>query len=255
MPAMTQTDAKISPSQSVPLVLVHGYMGGTAQWDLQASLAERYHLIPIALPGFGDNHHAPSPDKIADFAAYCLSQLSALGVTQFHLLGHSMGGMIVQEMMVQEPTRIKKFILYGTAATGNLPDRFETFATSKNRVIEDGVIPTARRISATWFRDYEASESYEACADIAVQSSQEAMLNSLDAMQSWDRQDKLTAITSPTLIIWGEADRTYHWPQIHQLWSQIPEAHLAVMPFCSHAAHMENPSLFNQIVSDFLVRD
>lgn len=245
----------MSKRSSVPLVLVHGYMGGRAQWDLQRPLAQDYKLICIELPGFGAHSHMPSYDCIADYAQYALDEITRLGIESFHLLGHSMGGMIVQEMMAKAPERIEKFILYGTAATGNLPNRFESFDTSKKRIADDGVEATARRISATWFLHYEAAAEYENCANVALQSSAQAMLSCLDAMKKWDRQKNLCAITAPSLIIWGEADRTYHWAQIEQLWSQIADAHLAVMPYCAHAAHMENHVLFNQIVSDFLAQD
>ena len=251
----------MSEPSALPLVLVHGYMGGKAQWDLQStegdlqsSLAQEHELIIIELPGFGAHSHLPSSDSIAGFADYALDELSARGIERFHLLGHSMGGMIVQEMMAKAPQKIAKFILYGTAATGNLPNRFESFETSKQRIYDDGVAATARRISATWFLDYEAAAEYQNCANVALQSSKEAMISSLEAMRQWDRQDNLSSITAPTLIIWGEADRTYHWQQIEQLWSLIPDAHLAVMPYCAHAAHMENPRLFNQIVGDFLAQ-
>ena len=237
---------------SLPLVLVHGYMGGKAQWELQASLAQTYQLIFIELPGFGAHNHMSAPDRIDGFADYALNHLSKLGIERFHLLGHSMGGMIVQEMMAKAPSRIEKFILYGTAATGDLPHRFESFDTSKERITQDGVAPSARRISATWFLNYEEATEYENCASLAALSAPQAMLSSLDAMKIWDRQDHLSSITSQTLLIWGEHDRTYHWPQINRLWTKIPKAHLAVLPFCAHAAHMEAPTLFNQLLENFL---
>jgi pimeloyl-ACP methyl ester carboxylesterase len=98
----------------------------------------------------------------------------------------------------------------------------------------------------------EAASEFENCAKLADRSSMQALLAGLDAMQSWSRIENLDNITCPTLVIWGEADRTYHWAQIEQLWRTIPEAHLAVLPNCSHAAHMEKPKLMNAILTDFL---
>ena len=62
-----------------------------------------------------------------------LDQLDALGVDRFNMLGHSMGGMIVQEVARLAGTRIDKLILYSTGAQGVLPGRFETIAQSKAR--------------------------------------------------------------------------------------------------------------------------
>lgn len=239
----------------MPLVLVHGFMGGSEQWNLQKAEFEKNHeLICINLPGFGKNNHASAPETINGFAQYVLKYLETLGIEKFDLLGHSMGGMIVQEMVAIASDKIEKLIIYGSAASGNLPGRFETFETSKQRISTDGVEASARRISATWFLQYEQAEEFRNCADLAEQSSMQALLAGLDAMATWSRVDNLKSITCPTLIIWGEADRTYHWPQIQELWSTIPNASIAIIPNCSHAAHMEKPEIFNVILDDFLRR-
>ncbi len=239
---------------TLPLVLVHGFMGGSAQWQAQAPLAEGRALIAVDLPGFGAAADQPPLDRIADFAAHVLDKLRAMGVDRFDLLGHSMGGMIVQDMVRQAPERVASLILYGTGARGVLPGRFETIETSMARAEADGPTATARRISATWFLQREAAEAYEACAAIAMQSRLPAILAGLAAMRDWSGEDALAGVQSPTLILWGDQDRTYAWPQIEQLWQGIPDSHLSVLPDCAHAVHMEAPALFNQIVARFLDR-
>jgi len=232
-----------------PLVLVHGFMGGSDQWQLQREeLGSHCDLIAIDLPGFGKNSHLASPNTINGFAEFVLNSLTRQNVEIFKLLGHSMGGMIVQEMGALAPNRIEQLVLYGTAATGNLPGRFETFEESRRHVTEDGVKATARRISATWFLERENAAEYENCAAIAERSS---LLAALDAMESWSRIDELKLISCPTMIVWGEQDRTYRWAQIDELWTKIPNASLAVIPGCSHAAHLEKPKIFNTIVEEF----
>ena len=236
-----------------PLVLVHGFMGGSAQWRLQQQdLGRKRELVTIDLPGFGKNNHLDAANSIASFAQFVLDRLTDMKLHKFDLLGHSMGGMIVQEMMALAPNRICRLVLYGTAATGNLPGRFETFEQSRQRVSADGVTATARRISATWFAELEAADEFENCAALAERSTLQAMLAALDAMEVWDRIDGLKNIPCPTLIVWGEADRTYRWPQIEALWRGIPRSSLAVIPGCSHAVHMEKPGIFNSVVNDFL---
>lgn len=238
---------------SLPVVLVHGFMGGSSQWELQKEyFGTDRELITPDLPGFGLNSHLDSPNKISGFANYILDDLDKKGIDRFILLGHSMGGMIVQEMMALQPERVERLILYGTAATGNLPNRFETFETSRKRLIEDGVQSTARRISATWFLENENADQYKNCASIAESASLQAMLAGLDAMEQWSRTEHLEKIVCPTLIIWGDRDRTYGCDQVYELWRTIPNADLAAMPGCAHAAHLEKPYLFNVILNDFL---
>jgi pimeloyl-ACP methyl ester carboxylesterase len=236
-----------------PLVFVHGFMGGSRQWaDQCAALGQDYEVIALDLPGYGENAHLQAPDSIAGFAAWALEDLSNRGVERFHLLGHSMGGMIVQEMAVQAPERVDRLVLYGTGAAGILPGRFESIITSKQRASADGPRATARRIAATWFLRCEAAKAYEGCAAIAECTSLQAILAGLDAMHGWSGINNLSAIHANTLVLWGDHDRTYPWSQTEQLWTTIKGASLAVVPNCAHAVHLEKPKLFNQVLGDFL---
>lgn len=237
-----------------PVVFVHGFMGGSKQWDPQYGALGDIPIHAVDLPGFGDNAHLDAFGTIAENAHWVLKDLTASGILRFHLVGHSMGGMVAQEMVACSPDRIEHLVLYGTGAQGTLPGRFETIETSKQRALSDGASATARRISATWFKEQETACAYEACASIAERSSIQAILSGLDAMSTWTGTAKLPALSSRTLIVWGDHDRTYPWSQTEQLWQSVPNASLAVIPDCAHAAHLENPDLFNSIVRGFLAR-
>jgi pimeloyl-ACP methyl ester carboxylesterase len=234
------------------LVLVHGYLGGSSQWAEQVALFSKYfHIFTIDLPGFGLNLTMESPDTIRGFATFVLDQLDQQGVEQFHLLGHSMGGMIVQELAAMIPSRIEYLILYGTGPVGMLPNRFETIQESKQRMITDGPTLTGQRISATWFVQAKQASKYHICAALSQNVSLQAALAGLSAMEAWSGISNLSQIRSPSLVIWGDSDRTYQWNQPEQLWTHIPDAQLAVLPGCAHAAHLEKPHLFNAMIMDF----
>ena len=234
-----------------PVVFVHGFLGGSQQWMGQADTLVGFEVISLDLPGFGKNAHLETPDSIAGFAEWALTRLRAQGIERFVLVGHSMGGMIVQEMVARAPERISRLVLYGTGTLGVLPGRFETICTSKRRVSTDGAKASARRIAATWFLEREKAPAYEGCAVIAEQCTLQAMLTGLNAMEGWSGAERLAAIKSPTLVIWGDRDRTYPWSQTEQLWQSIPNANLAVIPGCAHATHLEKPGLFNTVLQDF----
>ncbi len=236
-----------------PVVFVHGFMGGSRQWqDQKNALGDDFDIIAVDLPGFGENAHLDAPDTIAEFAHWVLNDLSARGIDHFHLIGHSMGGMIVQEMIAQAPESIERLVLYGTGATGVLPGRFESLGTTKSRARADGARSTARRIAATWFLNGEIAAAYESCATIAERSSLQAIFAGLKAMQTWSGVSRLQQIQSKTLVLWGDHDRTYRWSQTEQLWQSISNASLAVIPDCAHAAHLEKPDLFNRTIQGFL---
>jgi len=235
------------------LVLVHGYLGGSAQWAAEIEhLRQRFDVIAVDLAGYGQARHRVAPVEIAGHARAVLSTLDDLGVGRFHLLGHSMGGMVVQEIVHLAPERVARLVLYGTGPQGSIPGRFETLARSRERLAEDGVEHTARRICATWLMDREASPAFEALAALGASASPQAAEAGLWAMEGWDGRSRLASVRQPTLIVWGEHDRSYGWSLIESLWRTIPDASLAVLPACSHALHLERPALFHALVGEFL---
>ena len=234
------------------LVFVHGFMGGSQQWQSQVTELSGFNVVTVDLPGFGKNASLGVLNSISGIATWVLDELTELNVERFHLVGHSMGGMVAQEMVTQAPERIDRLVLYGTGAAGNLPGRFEPISTSKRRACNDGPRATARRIAATWFLQGEDAPAYEECAKIAECSGLDAILAGLDAMSAWNGVANLMQIQARTLVIWGDNDRTYNWDQTEQLWQSIPNTSLAVIPDCAHAPHLDQSEVFNKILNAFL---
>jgi pimeloyl-ACP methyl ester carboxylesterase len=235
------------------LVMVHGFLGGSRLWrDQILYFAPRRDVIAPDLAGFADSADLLAPERIEGHAEHVLGLLDRVGVSSFDLIGHSMGGMIAQQMSLFAPDRVSRLVLYGTGSAGTLPDRFESIATSRRRVLEEGVPATARRIATTWFLHGPDAPAYALCEAEGSKATIQAALASLSAWEAWDITEALPSIRMPTLIVWGEHDRSIGWPQTETLWRGIPHASLAVIPGCSHNVHLERPELFNTLIGDFL---
>ncbi|WP_323007277.1 alpha/beta hydrolase [Pseudorhodobacter sp.] len=234
------------------LVLVHGYLGGAAQWEAEiARYSANYDVIAPDLPGFGAAADRPGCDRIEGFAQAVIDLLDQLGVDRFILLGHSMGGMIAQEMAAHNAARVIRLVLYGTGPLGAMPDRFEPIDVSRQRLLEEGVAKTAQRIGATWFCTGEDAPGFPAIRDIGAQASVQAAGAALNAMAQWDGRPALNKLTMPTLVVWGDSDRSYRWQQVESLWRNLANGELAVIPGAAHAAHLEKPKLFHLILDGF----
>jgi len=236
-----------------PLVLVHGYLGGSAMWQNQIDYFSQSHdVIAPDLAGYGNSADLTSPDTIEGHARLIFALLDELGVVTYNLMGHSMGGMIVQQMAAMAGHQICRLILFGTGPIGVLPNRFETIEASRQHLQYEGLARTARTIAATWFVAGEAGAGFDLCLREAAKASLQAALASLCAWEKWDGTAVLSTLTMPTLVVWGDRDRSYGWSQPEALWHGIRNASLAVLPGCAHNAHHEKPALFNAIVEGFL---
>jgi len=235
------------------LVFLHGYLGSSDMWRRQLALySGRFDVVAPDLAGFGGSAHLPGPDRIAHHAESVLALLQRLGIARFTVVGHSMGGMIAQQLAAVAGERIDRLVLYGTGPGGGLAGRFESTAVSRRRLETDGVAATARHIAATWFVDGERAPDFPMCAAIGASASLQAAIASTYAWEHWDIRHALGSFRMPALVLWGERDRSIGWHQCEQLWRGIPRSSLAVCPQCAHNVHLERPELFDLLVSDFV---
>ena len=236
-----------------PLVLVHGYLGGQDMWQFQEVLKDNFELIMPSLAGYGESSKMTAPSTIRENAIQVFELLDYLKIDTFNLLGHSMGGMIVQEMAALSPERINKLICFGTGSIGVLPNRFETIAESRRKIKEIGLSETRINIAKTWFVDHLAGDGYKLCLDEGAKATTQAALASLDAWECWDGRGQLNQITSPTLILWSNKDQSYDWNQQEVLNKGIANSKVEVVEGCAHNSHMEKPDLINSIIKHFLI--
>ena len=235
------------------LVLQHGFMSGTAYWEYVASkLSTNYDVIALDLPGFGERSTETAIDSVTGYVDDLLERLQKLEIDHFHLCGHSLGGMIAQELSLTAPEKVDRLILYATGPDGSMPGRFETFAESIEQIKKEGADTTIKRTVASWFLKADLDPCYPAALTLAQQASSQAIMMGYTAMHSWQSIDRLKNIQAKTLVLWPDRDQSYQWPHPQRLWQDIENSSLAVIPGCAHNAHLEKPDLFNALVSDFL---
>jgi pimeloyl-ACP methyl ester carboxylesterase len=182
-----------------------------------------------------------------------LDTIDRTGIGKFHLLGHSMGGMIVQEMTKLAGNKVEKLICYGTGPRGNMPERFETIDQSRERLKTEGLKDTAHRIAKTWFVKEDKADHFDLCLKAGKLTSLKAADAALEAMKNWSGLENLKNIKNKTLIIWGDKDRAYNRNQVDTLNKNIVDSNLIIFDGCSHNVHLENSKKFNKTVRDFLL--
>ena len=237
-----------------PLVLVHGFLGSSKMWKPQIDFF-KYHFRVITpdLPGFGRSNKAKSHNSIQSIANLLLDRLEEKKIDKFHLLGHSMGGMIVQEMAKKSGGKISKLVCYSTGPRGEMPGRFETVDQSRENIKKNGLEVTAKNIAQTWFVLGEKAKYFDLCLEAGKQTSIEAADNALIAIKNWDGVKNLQDIKNNTLIIWGDKDKSYNLEQVQTLEKNISDSNLVIFKGCAHNVHLEQPDQFNHTIKDFLL--
>lgn len=243
-------------TQRPALILLHGFCGTSEAWsDLAASLSDRFRVLTPDWPGFGDRLHEPPLPTVAAMAQQVLALADAEGLDRFHVLGHSMSGFVVQELLRDHPERVERAVIYGSFAAMQAGGRFESVEDTAARVQREGVAATAQRIVTTWFVDGAAHPRHAECVAQGSRMSMEAALAAMQACAPVDYSGALAHVRRPVLVIAGEHDRTASLSASIALARGIPGAALCVLPQAAHAAHLEQAALFELAVRRFLEGD
>lgn len=237
-----------------PVFLLHGYASSSTIWhSLISDLEKQFDVIAIDWPGFGTSHMLPPYTKLEDFAEGLLELAQELKIPHFHVLGHSMSGFVVQQLLSQHKEALLSAVLYGAGLKLDATRRFESIETTLQRLHHDGAAVSAQRVIHSWFYDLDRDpHALQQCMHAADGMTVEAGSAAIKAMANADFTHLLAQVDVPTLIILGEAERSHPPHSALELHAAIPHAHLAILPFAGHVAHLEQPKSFNHSVKEFL---
>ncbi|MGY3290313.1 pimeloyl-ACP methyl ester carboxylesterase [Bradyrhizobium sp. LM3.6] len=100
---------------AAPLIFLHGIGGAARAWRQQlATFGDRFHAIAWDMPGYGGSAPLASV-SIAALADALQQFIEQLGASRPILVGHSIGGMIVQKWLVQSPKLARAVVLAQTS--------------------------------------------------------------------------------------------------------------------------------------------
>ena len=241
--------------EGYPLVLVHGYLGSSEMWCHQKDFFSSFcRVITPALPGFGESSNAQSLDSINKMAKFMINLIDEKRIDKFNLMGHSMGGMIVQEIARIAGHRVNKLICFATGSMGEIPGRFETIDETRKKLKEDGVEISFSRVPQKWFVKGNQDKNYYICENAVKNVSLETADNALKAMKNWSGLENLKNIKNETLIVWGDKDTSYNFDQVNTLNKNIKNSKLEVFKDCGHNTHLEKTDKFNNLIKDFITQ-
>jgi 2-succinyl-6-hydroxy-2,4-cyclohexadiene-1-carboxylate synthase len=248
-----------------PLLLLHGFTGSADAWaDVVALLGTRRRILAIDLPGHGPLPAASAaggPIRPEDAVAGVLGFLDELGIARVDLLGYSMGGRVALHVALDHPARLRALVLL--SASPGIADDAERAARRgsderlADRIVEDGLDAfvdawTAQPLFATQsglpagIRDRErALRMRNDPAGLA------ACLRGMGRGAMAPMWDALPSLRVPALLLAGELDATYR-DIAAKMAARIPGARTATVPGAGHAAHLEAPEAFTELVDRFL---
>jgi pimeloyl-ACP methyl ester carboxylesterase len=219
-----------------PVLLIHGGLGHADVWGFQVpALAEGYQVIVADSRGHGRSTRSEQPFGYELMADDYLALLDHLGIDQAALVGWSDGGIIGLDIAIRHPERLSRLFAFGANYT---PEGL------KASVADDPVFNAAIARSG---KDYARLSPTPDEFDAFV-----AQISEMWATQPNYTQDRLRAITVPTVIFVGEHDEAIEPAHSAEMAALIPHSELVIMKDASHFALWQQPEAFNRTVLKFL---
>jgi pimeloyl-ACP methyl ester carboxylesterase len=231
----------------IPIVLIHGNGGSSAQWrsQLEHFRSSGRRAIAIDLPGFGRSTAPANGDLSLDAMAAAIDRaVDAIGVGRFVIAGHSYGGAVVAKYAALHPQKVAG-VVYVDAAAMKLP-------LTKEQADQLGAAIRAdkMRVVNAWFAPMlkPSSESVQKVVLASVENtSADSFLGALMSLTEYDAKALVGAYTGPRLAI---AAADIESPASFQL--QFPEIRVVKISGAGHWLMLDKPEEVNAALDAFL---
>jgi 3-oxoadipate enol-lactonase len=233
----------------------HGLATNLTMWDeLAAALKDRYCVLRYDARGHGESAATNGDYNLDMLVADAVGILDALGITQTHFVGLSMGGMVAQGLLLDHPHRMTSAVIADSRHT-TTPEFTQAWLDRIAAVRKGGMKAIVASTLDRW------SSAGLAQRRPAVIARMETMIRKTSpggycgcaaALARLNYGHRLGEITQPTLLICGSEDHGAPPENTRQMHAMIRNSRFCVIEQAGHIANIEQPDIFNEAVATFL---
>lgn len=243
--------------QGKPLVMLHGWGMNSAVWErVVKRLSASYRLFLVDLPGMGQSR-AVYPYHLHSLAEAVAEEIPGVST----ILGWSLGGLVAQQIALNQPDRVEKLILVGTNPCfvskpgwphGIAARHFEQF----NQRFEQDF--TATLLNFLTLQCMHAKDARSTVRQLRTAfaakptPTQENLNQALDILLQTDLREEAGRLFQPTLLIHGDRDTLAPVSAAHWLSLHLQRAQLRVIAGAAHAPFLSHADAFCEAVDAFM---
>ncbi|MFW9940265.1 MAG: alpha/beta fold hydrolase [Candidatus Thorarchaeota archaeon] len=254
-----------------PVLLVHGFGAKKESWIAQTlPLAEHFKVIRFDNRGAGKSDRPDTPYTMEVFAEDIYALLDFLKIDRTHIIGWSLGGMIVQNFVLKYPKCVDKMVLINT--NYGMPDESGPEAY-KNMRLEGLKANKEDPVKAFWqstrsgyyikFRKQMEAEPNKKwyglwSVDDLIQENitdpptEKDIIIQAKALATHNTYDRLHEINNKTLLITATHDRITPRSVMEEINEKIPKSTLKIIDKAGHDSPLSRAPEINQMIIEFL---
>jgi pimeloyl-ACP methyl ester carboxylesterase len=224
-------------------------------WDGQLDrLSRNFRCLAFDLPGYGGSTGDISIESYADLLDDFMHMMQ---IDRAAICGLSMGGYIALRAIVKYPERFSHLILCDTQCIADSDEAKKKRYSTIEVIEKEGLVTFAEGFMKNIFteKNLQANESYVQTIKATILSTKtETVIATLKALaERMETCSNLKDMKVPSLIICGEEDKITPVKQAQFLHENIPGAKIKLLSAAAHMSNLEQPALFNEAISEFLM--
>ena len=237
------------------VILFHHSLGANLTlWDRHAGQFEDHHrIVRFDARGHGRSSVPEGPYDVRQFGHDTIALMDHLGIERFQFCGLSLGAMVGLWLAANAPHRIERILLAGASAwVANK----EAFDKRLARLETEGLETEIDRLLERWFTPAylrTGARDLSQIRDMVVATPPEGYRASAIAVRDFDGRPLLSRIVCPTLLLTGAEDTATPVGEAQEIARSVATARLVVIDEASHLAQVEQASVFDSHLSNFLV--
>lgn len=249
MPSITSNNYEISwnanrVKSELSMILIAGAGGRHLDWPKELRHNRMVNTLSVDMPGHFKLQGDPCK-TIEEMADVIFGLVEDQQLTKVIIVGHSMGGLIAQEIGIRQPQWLDSLILVGTAPVMPV-----------HPIILDNIYTDLDK-TADFITKYAWSgKGYGlitgAVRKAVMENRPETLHADFTACSQYDARERLGEITATTLVIGGQRDKFTPMKQSEFMVEHIPEAKLHVMRAAGHYMAQEQPLQLTRAISSFI---
>jgi pimeloyl-ACP methyl ester carboxylesterase len=235
---------RLTQGSDTSLVFIHGAGGTHRHWAYQLGALAAVSSYALDLPGHGRSG-GEARTSISSCAEFLQDFVEALGLQRVVLVGHSMGGAIVQDFALNHASEVERLILIGTGARLRVQRSILEGLHAEFESTVDTLLGYA-------YAEHAPPDLVELGKQEWLANPPEVLHGDFVACDNFEVMDRLAELRCPTLVLCGEKDLLTPPKYARYLEENIPNAMLTIVPGAGHMVMLEQPQLVNHPIEEFL---
>ena len=249
-----ETNYEIHGKEGAPwLTFSHSLACTLRMWEPQlAEFKDRFHILLYDTRGHGASEAPKGPYTLEMLAEDLKQLLEHLDIEKTHYVGLSMGGMIGQTLVLEEPDLFDRVVLADTGHA-QTPETRKQWEERIKTAEAKGMQPLVQGTLERWFTEpfrKSQPEVVKRIAELIQGTPVPGYVGCCQAIANLNTTARLKDIRRPVLAITGEQDAAA--PGTRHIGANVPGAKTVVIPQAAHIANLEQPEAFNRALREFL---